>query len=68
MWWATRLNTRAGELTVGTFNVRTLALNGKNGLGHAEEILDVWEERDAKRGELIDRCGVPLDQTLEWAS
>ena len=27
---------RAGELVVGTFNVRTLAFNGKNGIGHSE--------------------------------
>ena len=26
---------------MGTFNVRTLAVNGKNGLGHAEGIMEV---------------------------
>ena len=29
---------------MGTFNVRTQAFNGKNGLGHAEEILDVCRQ------------------------
>ena len=35
-----RLKTRPGELTAGTFNVRTLAVNDKNGLDHAEEIME----------------------------
>ena len=30
---------RAGELVVGTHNVRTLAFKGTNGIGHAEGIL-----------------------------
>ena len=34
---AARCKTRVGQLTVSTFNVRTLAFNGKNGLAHAEE-------------------------------
>ena len=36
-----RLKTREGELTVGIFNVRTLAVNGKNGLGYSEDIIGV---------------------------
>ena len=35
---------RAGEVVVGTFNVRTLAFNGKNGIGHSEVILRVCQE------------------------
>ena len=33
-------------MTVGTFNVRTLALNGKNVLGHAEEILKACRQKN----------------------
>ena len=29
---------------MGTFNVRTLAVNGKNGIGYSEVILKVWQE------------------------
>ena len=29
---------------MGTFNVRTLAFNGKNGIGHSEVILRVCQE------------------------
>ena len=29
---------------MGTFNVRTLAVNGKNGLGHVEEIMEVCRQ------------------------
>ena len=36
-----KARSRAGELVVGTFNVRTLAFNGKNGIGHSEVILKV---------------------------
>ena len=41
---AARLKTRVGQLTVGTFDVRTPALNGNNGLGHVEEILNVCKQ------------------------
>ena len=41
---AARLKTRVRELIVGTFIVRTLAFNGKNGVGHAEEIRQVPAE------------------------
>ena len=39
-----RARSRAGELVVGTFNVRTLAFKGKNGIGHAEVILKTCED------------------------
>ena len=39
-----KARSRAGELVVGTFNVRTLAFNGKNGIGHSEVILKVCQE------------------------
>ena len=39
-----RARFRAGELVVGTFNVRTLAFNGKNGIGHSEVIMKVCQE------------------------
>ena len=42
---AARLKTRVSELVVGTFNVRTQAFNGKNGLAHAEEILEVCRQK-----------------------
>ena len=35
---------RAGEVVVGTFNVRTLAFNGKNGIGHSEVTMKVCQE------------------------
>ena len=41
---AARLKTREGELTAGTFNVRTLAFNGKNSFDHAEEILELCRQ------------------------
>ena len=41
---AARLKTREGELTAGTFNVRTLAFNGKNSFDYAEEILEVCKQ------------------------
>ena len=37
---------RAGELVVGTFNVRTLAFKRMNGIGHAEVILEICEDAD----------------------
>ena len=42
---AATMKTREGELTVGTFNVRSLAFNGKKGLGHAE-IIEVCRQRE----------------------
>ena len=39
-----KARSRAGELVMGTFNVRTLAFNGKNGIGHSEVILKVCQE------------------------
>ena len=39
-----KARSRAGELVVGTFNVRTLAFNGKNGIGHNDVILKVRQE------------------------
>ena len=39
-----KARSRAGELVVGTFNVRTLASNGKNGIGHSVVILKVFQE------------------------
>ena len=39
-----KARSRAEELVVGTFNVRTLAVNGKNGIGYSEVILKVWQE------------------------
>ena len=39
-----RARSRAGELVVGTYNVRTLAFKGTNGRGHAEVILKTCED------------------------
>ena len=39
-----RARSRAGELVVGTYNVRTLAFKGTNGIGHAEVILKTCED------------------------
>ena len=41
-----RARPRAGELVVGTYNVRTLAFKGTNGIGHAEVILQTCEDAD----------------------
>ena len=40
----TKARSRAEELVVGIFDVRTLAFNGKNGIGYSEVILKVWQE------------------------
>ena len=39
-----RATSRAGELAVGTYNVRTLAFKGTNGIGHAEVIMKTCED------------------------
>ena len=39
-----RARSRAGELVVGTYNVRTLAFKGTNGIGHAEVIMRTCED------------------------
>ena len=39
-----RAMSRAGELVVGTYNVRTLALKSTNGIGHAEVVLKTCED------------------------
>ena len=39
-----RARSRAGDLVVGTYNVRTLAFKGTNGIGHAEVILKTCED------------------------
>ena len=49
------MKTRAGELIMGTFNVRTLAFNGKNGLDHVETILEVCRPKG--------RCIVELQES-----
>ena len=36
---ATRVRSRLEELTFGTFNVRTAAVNGVNGIGHIDTLL-----------------------------
>ena len=36
---ATRARSRLEELTFGTFNVRTAAINGVNGIGHIDTLL-----------------------------
>ena len=41
---AARARSRAGELVVGTYNVRALAFKGTNGIGHAEVILKTCED------------------------
>lgn len=40
---ATRAQRRAGEFTVGTHNVRTLAYKGANGVGHSNIVLKTCE-------------------------
>ena len=36
---ASRVRSRLGELPSGTFNVRTAAINGANGIGHIDTLL-----------------------------
>ena len=38
---ATRARSRLEELTFGTFNVRTAAVNGVNGIGHIDTLLRI---------------------------
>ena len=53
-----RARFRAGEIVEATFNFRTLAFNGKNGIGHSEVIVETFQElggdviglQDTKRG------------------
>ena len=40
----TRARFRCSQLVVGTFNVRTRACNGKNGIGHSEVIFKACQE------------------------
>ena len=57
---ATRARSRLAELTFGTFNVRTAAVNGVNSIGHIDTLLrtcavedcDVIGLQETKRGEL----------------
>ena len=35
---------RRGELVIATHNVRTMAVDGKHGVGRAAEVLDVYQE------------------------
>lgn len=37
---------RAAEVIVGAFNIRALAFNGNNGIGHSKVILEVCRELD----------------------
>lgn len=39
-----RARFRAGKLVVGIFDFRTLAFDGKNGIGHIEIVLEVYQE------------------------
>ena len=39
-----RARSRAGELVVGTFNIRTLAFKGTSGIGHTEVILKTCKD------------------------
>ena len=39
------MKTPASELVVGTFNVRDLAFDGKNRVGHAEQTLNVFWQK-----------------------
>ena len=41
---AARAGSRAGKLIAGTYNVRTLAFKGTNGIGHAEVILKTCKD------------------------
>ena len=41
-----RARARIGEFTVGTYNVRTLAFKGANGIGHSEIVLNPCESLD----------------------
>ena len=61
-----RARSRAGELVVGTYNVRTLAFKGTNGIGHAEVILNTCEDAgfDAIGLQEVRRNG----QSAFWAA
>ena len=41
-----REKVRRQELTIATHNVRTMAVDGKHGVGRAAEVLSEYEERD----------------------
>ena len=43
---ATRARSRLEELTFGTFNVRTVAVNGVNGIGHIDTLLRTCAAKD----------------------
>ena len=43
---ATRARSRLDELTFGTFNVRTAAVNGVNGIGHIDTLLRSCAAKD----------------------
>ena len=63
-----RARARIGELTVGTYNVRTLAFKGTNGIGHSEIVQKTVREpgmryrgfaRDQKRWAIsVQCCGI----------
>ena len=42
----TRASSRLEELTFGTFNVRTAAVNGVNGIGHIDTLLRTFAAKD----------------------
>ena len=59
---AFRARSRLEELTFGTFNVRTAAVNGVNGIGHIDTLLRIW---DAKGCDVIGLQETKRDGTSE---
>ena len=60
---ATRARSRLEELTFGTFNVRTAAVNGVNDVGHIDTLLDTLLRPCAAKG-----CDVIGLQTADYAN
>ena len=59
---ATRARSRLEELTFGTFNVRTAAVNGVNGIGHIDTLLRTYA---AKGCDVIELQETKKDGTFE---
>ena len=59
---ATRARSRLGKLTFGTFNIRTAAVNGVNGMGHIDTLLRICA---AKGCDVIGLQEIKRDGTSE---
>ena len=66
---AARARSRLEELTFGTFNVRTAAVNGVNDVGHIDTLLRTWAAKGCDIGlQEIKRDGTSKFRHLDTAS